>query len=67
MKNCLFCNKFEISYEADYSDITPGEGLVIRCGILHWWFSHFGDTEEDFRRKMETAKTCEDYDPIQIS
>ena len=61
MKNCLFCKHFELYYEGDLSDITPGAGMVVGCRKGIWQFHSYSDTEEDFRRQMLTAVECKDY------
>ena len=63
MKNCLFCKHFfyRTGYH-DYSDITPGESVEIRCGKRIWELYQFMDSEDDFRAKMVTAETCASYE-----
>lgn len=64
MKNCLFCTWFELFYEGDYSDITPGAGMVVGCRKGHWQFHSLTDTEKDFRRQMSSAETCKEYSQV---
>ena len=62
MKNCLFCKFFQLTYEQDYSDLTPGAGLELGCNKRHWQFDEWEETEKDFRLHMLTAETCPDYE-----
>ena len=70
MKNCLFCTHFfYMTGQPDYSVMTPGCEVEIGCGLSRggknaskWELQSTMDSEDDFRRKMTTAETCEDYE-----
>ena len=59
--NCLFCDHFRLSYEADYSELTPGAGLEILCAEGVWEFDNHTDSQAQFRQYMQTAETCDKY------
>lgn len=48
-----------------YSELTPGENFELYCskatpgGTRLWEFDQISDDLDDFRRKLETAQTCE--------
>jgi len=64
MKLCLFCKKLSFYMGTpDYSDMTPGESASIDCSKSHWNIYFASATEEEYRKALETAATCEDFDP----
>jgi len=59
---CLSCIDFVvIPAEEDWSDDTLGWDVEIYCRKKHWRIDQFKDTEDDYERKMSSAKDCEDY------
>lgn len=59
--NCLFCDHFRLSFEADWSDVTPGEGLEICCAKGVWEFDELHEGQAQFQQYMLTAETCDKY------
>ena len=63
-RRCCDCSQFCFSFEGDYSDLTPGAGLELRCFMRH--FELQGDeaqdlTNEQYRSLMRTAIECSDF------
>ena len=59
---CLSCAEFVvIPGEKDWSEDTLGSDVEIYCRKRHWKINQFNDTEDDYERKMSSAKDCEDY------
>lgn len=66
MKLCLFCRHFLfINADLGYSDQTPGHDAQIGCLKNHYDINLFLDSRQEFREKILTAETCEDYDRIE--
>ncbi len=62
VKICLFCQLFHFSTaEPDWSELTPGHDAEIYCSKGFWEYEPFRWMEEDYRRAMLTAQTCEDF------
>ena len=61
MRNCIFCKHWFISYENDWSDITPGAGFESGCNERHWWATGQELTEKTYRKKMKIAEQCNDF------
>jgi hypothetical protein len=62
-KNCLFCKHFRFATgEPDWSEVTPGHDIEIGCKEDIWELDNYIDTETSFRRKMLTAKSCDQYE-----
>lgn len=60
-ETCLSCAEFVvIPGEKDCSDDTLGWEVEIYCKKKHWRIDQFNDTEDDYERKMLSAKDCED-------
>lgn len=58
---CIFCHHFEFyPGEPGYSEYTPGADTVIRCRLGFWSTSTYWD-ENDYRRGMLQAKTCQRF------
>lgn len=45
-----------------HSEETPGLDFALDCNKNHWRFQQYTDTLDDFRRKLETANTCVDFE-----
>ena len=75
-RTCLACTHFSISFEGDWSDITPGEGFSMKCYAKRPDGSGYGhfpgwdgvDLErkplKDFHATTQTALNCPDYQPL---
>ena len=62
MRLCLFCKHFLfINADRGYSDQTPGEDALMGCLKDHYDVNLFLDTPQEYRDKILTAETCEDY------
>jgi hypothetical protein len=63
---CYDCTHLSADYEPDWSDVTPGNGLTLRCEKNHWeigsgrW-SGDGLSRETLRRSLKMAPTCADF------
>ncbi len=67
MKNklCVFCKHFNLSMgTSDYSDFTPGTKAVLECEMGIWSMQNDNnfDENEEFRRNIKRAETCEEYE-----
>ena len=59
---CWFCREFWWSNASPgYSELTPGFDFSVSCNRDHWRFDSFTTSAEDFRKMLETAKTCPDF------
>lgn len=64
-KICIFCKKFEfLNADGSYSDMTPGCEAEIRCGRGIWELDMFSDSEDEYRRKLLTAGSCNLYEQV---
>lgn len=64
-KLCVFCNNFYFQEGCEgYSDYTPGWSPTMGCDLNLVEFDMFNMTEEEYRRKLLTAETCEHYDCV---
>lgn len=65
-RTCLHCVHMELDYEADWSDITPGEGLTCKCNKGHWnlydWDGDHGFKRKNFRESIQAAPDCPDFE-----
>jgi len=67
MKNCLLCKHFYlISGSPGYSEYTPGSDLVIGCDRNVWEFDSSMTSEDEFLGFMNTANTCDRYEPREV-
>ena len=64
MDTCFLCEWFLMSYQGDYSEVTPGEGAIISCCKGHYCFSN-GDLNsgEDWNAIIIKSRTCPDATP----
>jgi len=60
-KECYRCKFFQIEYDRDWSEYTPGSGFSMMCLKGHWSFS--GETENisELRKCYDKAKNCPDF------
>ena len=65
MKNCIFCKHFNVSFEADWSDVTPGAGFTAKCLEEHWYIDGQMSTEDEWRLRTSMAVGCEDWEPCE--
>ncbi len=64
--NCIACKHWYFdSGSPGYSEYTPGSAVSTGCLKNYWVFKPYDDTEEDFRKKMQKANTCKDYEHYQ--
>lgn len=62
MKNCLYCKHFYLyAGSPGYSEWTPGSTGSIECLKGLWKMDDCDDTD-GYRRKMETAQTCDKFE-----
>ena len=61
MKNCIFCKYWDISFEEDYSEYTPGSGFESECLKGHWRIGNEVSTKI-YRKCISKAEYCEDYE-----
>lgn len=61
---CVRCKHFRLDLGgAGYSEQTPSEPASCECLKEHWDYGrHYGECTIEFRRTIESAKTCEDYE-----
>jgi hypothetical protein len=65
-RTCIECRWFDIDYEGDYSELTPGEGASITCLKFKWGMrnSDFNkDGTRRFRLAITMAEKCDEYSP----
>jgi hypothetical protein len=61
-KLCLFCKHFVWRQASpDWSEVTPGDDLVMRCEHFYWEIDPYEDTRDTFRKAILTAENCTDY------
>jgi hypothetical protein len=61
LTNCLSCAHCRVEYEEDYSDVTPGAGLILACSKNKWYVSGHSDLKKDLKNATDMAETCSDY------
>lgn len=61
-RTCIMCRYWWIEFEADWSDITPGDGFSSGCNKDHWRTSDSGLSAESYRRFLLKAEECSDYE-----
>lgn len=64
LKVCYFCKHFSISFEDDYSDLTPGEGFEMKCFEDIWRFDPKYEGEAKFAECLNTAADCPEYEKV---
>ena len=60
-KLCIFCTHWYMTNRTqDYSDMTPGNDYEEGCIEGHWEhaFDSWETTEEEYRKLIRTAETC---------
>jgi len=65
---CVFCQSFYFFPEVRaWSEVTPGDAAEMGChkGIVQ--IDLLEDTETSYRKKILTARTCEEYQPVDLS
>jgi len=64
---CLFCKQFYFDPGCpDWSDITPGEDAEMGCNLYHMHMTLSNENLESYRSKIQTAKTCKDYEQVEV-
>ena len=61
---CYICSQFNIDYESDWSDETPGNGFSMRCWKGHFQYDQ-GDLVDEtipWHATITKARDCEDFD-----
>jgi len=61
MRNCILCKHWFISYEGDYSELTPGAGFESGCYRHRWYVTGYDISEKKYREHMKTAEECNDF------
>jgi len=61
VKLCLYCKHWELSFEADWSEVTPGAGFESRCLKSHWYMNGNETDTRKYRENMEKGLTCPDF------
>jgi hypothetical protein len=59
-QTCWRCISFEVEFEPDWSEVTPGAEFKLRCQQGHYDHSSYV-TQEEFAQSMEFGFTCPDY------
>lgn len=62
---CWFCKHVAFDPGSpDWSELTPGEDWELRCKKGHYYLDSHEEhvTLDMFRRAIETARTCEDFE-----
>jgi hypothetical protein len=59
---CLCCKHFDIGYEGDYSDMTPGAGWYARCGKGHFYLNNSDAEDGDMHEEWGRGRTCPDFE-----
>ena len=62
---CFCCQEFEVGFEYDLSDITPGAGLEIHCRKDLGPFIGNRSTRADYHKAIHRAVTCKDFNPTE--
>ena len=61
-KLCLYCKHFYLTTgEPGYSEMTPGSDFDMSCDRRHWEFAPHDQSQEEFKRTLETGLTCKDF------
>ena len=64
-RTCTTCQHFYVCPGTpDYSELTPGEPMELKCGKYHWDISESEITSEMVREKFLTAIDCPDYQEV---
>lgn len=77
-RTCVDCEYWYMTYEADWSEVTPGEGWRSGCNKDHWRMAQgdlvvdgnlvieepdtFRIIDSPFRVAAQKARTCGDYE-----
>ena len=61
MRNCILCTYWFISFEEDYSELTPGAGFESGCLKHHWHTDPYDISKRNYRKYMKTAEKCNDF------
>jgi hypothetical protein len=59
---CIYCKHFEISYEGDWSEITPGAGFEAGCNKYIWREDGDSVSAEGHRKNLERGLTCPKFE-----
>ena len=63
-RTCILCRHWDIFFEGDYSDQTPGSGFYSRCMKSHWSIYGYELSRKAYREKILTANNCNDYEEV---
>jgi len=58
---CIYCKHFNVEYEGDYSDVTPGAGFTMSCRDGKYSINN-EDNVKSFRETLETGLKCDKYE-----
>ena len=65
-KICLFCEHFYVEPACQgWSVLTPGWDLTVECDLGHWEIRIYNDYANEYRVKLQTAKDCSDWKPVE--
>jgi len=63
-RTCIMCKYWNIFFEEDWSDITPGAGFQTYCGKDRWRLDQYDFTRDQYRNMLLMAHSCEDYEEV---
>ncbi len=61
MRTCMDCAHLDIDTDGPWSDVTPGEGLVMRCMEKHWILVGEPSKRELKTNLVDAAQGCKDF------
>lgn len=63
---CLVCRHLVWSNATPgYSEYTPGDSFYVSCGKGYWQFDQYDEEPAQWARKIQSAESCNDFDPTQ--
>ncbi len=64
--SCFCCRQFVLAYEADWSDVTPGEGLNISCWVGKFQTVNQNNIDNcDFHSLVRQGAKCDQFEPTE--
>lgn len=62
---CIFCTHMLVSFEDDWSDITPGAGMEVACyepDDVSWSLRGYNINMDMYRKAILRARGCPHFD-----